>query len=329
MRRVTFAAGVAVVILIVLPVADAPAVAPRAIPAPNGVITGCYNNTTGALKVIDASSASCDAAAETQLTWNQQGQQGQPGPQGTPGAAAAGVRYLHYPWHLMFTDLSQPPGEYYIRHYATSTMVLPSAGTWVVHANVRPLGTANVDQCYLAISDGIVLPNDANPHFGDYLYVDDDYRFWDGGRTLVAHATTTKPSYAVLRCLPHGTPDTDGQLYGSDVYADFEAITVTQADDTDGSSVGSTPALPSAIASLAPGGASSGTLARTISGSTQSSLLRIAGGAKLTPSLRARIVLLAANGSTPAQIAAQTLATPKQITAVIRAYNLHGLASLR
>ena len=56
------------------------------IPATNGVITGCYNNKSGALRVIDTSKTTCVAKTETQLEWNQQGVAGATGATGATGA---------------------------------------------------------------------------------------------------------------------------------------------------------------------------------------------------------------------------------------------------
>jgi hypothetical protein len=55
------------------------------IPAPNGVIYGCYNNNNGTLSVINNAVATCKSN-ETQLTWSQTGPQGPIGPQGPQGA---------------------------------------------------------------------------------------------------------------------------------------------------------------------------------------------------------------------------------------------------
>jgi len=72
------------------------AIAVRAsIPAPNGVISGCYEKDSGDLRIIDASGRGC-RHGETLLSWNQtgpmglqgpQGPQGLPGPQGLAGLA--------------------------------------------------------------------------------------------------------------------------------------------------------------------------------------------------------------------------------------------------
>jgi hypothetical protein len=56
------------------------------IPGANGVIHGCYNPGTGALRVIDYPTQKCETYAETALNWNQTGPQGPQGPQGPTGA---------------------------------------------------------------------------------------------------------------------------------------------------------------------------------------------------------------------------------------------------
>lgn len=64
------------------------------IPAANGVLTGCYANKDGSLRLIDAATGAKCSNKEKQITWNQTGPagpqgatgpQGLPGPQGTPG----------------------------------------------------------------------------------------------------------------------------------------------------------------------------------------------------------------------------------------------------
>lgn len=55
------------------------------IPGSGGVISGCYANKGGNLRVIDAPAASCKST-ESPLSWNETGPQGPQGPQGAPGA---------------------------------------------------------------------------------------------------------------------------------------------------------------------------------------------------------------------------------------------------
>ncbi len=54
-----------------------------AIPDPNGVFDGCYNNRSGKLRVVEDPSE-CNNR-ETATFWNQQGPQGLAGAPGTPG----------------------------------------------------------------------------------------------------------------------------------------------------------------------------------------------------------------------------------------------------
>ena len=60
------------------------ALASASIPAANGVISGCYRTSGGALNVIDASVTTC-GKGQTPLTWNQTGPQGPQGIQGLTG----------------------------------------------------------------------------------------------------------------------------------------------------------------------------------------------------------------------------------------------------
>jgi hypothetical protein len=55
------------------------AVALAAIPSADGTITGCRDNRSGALRVIDAEAGQSCTAKETALTWNQTGPAGPPG----------------------------------------------------------------------------------------------------------------------------------------------------------------------------------------------------------------------------------------------------------
>lgn len=60
-----------------------------AIPDGDGVISGCFNKTSGALRVTDTATqkpGGC-TAKESALTWAQQGPPGEPGAKGDPGVA--------------------------------------------------------------------------------------------------------------------------------------------------------------------------------------------------------------------------------------------------
>ena len=56
-------------------------VAVASIPGPDGAIQGCYDNSTGALRVVDPGAGRSCAVDETALSWSQQGP---PGPKGDP-----------------------------------------------------------------------------------------------------------------------------------------------------------------------------------------------------------------------------------------------------
>lgn len=60
------------------------AAATAAVPAEDGVIDGCYVNSSGTLRVIDPEAEQC-RNGETPISWNQQGPQGPQGPQGIQG----------------------------------------------------------------------------------------------------------------------------------------------------------------------------------------------------------------------------------------------------
>jgi hypothetical protein len=70
-----------------------------AIPGAGGVISGCYSNTNGSLRVIDAQAGGTCPAGQTALTWNQKGPTGPKGATGAKGPTgptgpkgAAGLR---------------------------------------------------------------------------------------------------------------------------------------------------------------------------------------------------------------------------------------------
>jgi hypothetical protein len=56
------------------------------IPDSNGVIHGCYQKTTGSLRVIDTDVGQSCTPSEKTLSWNKEGP---PGPSGPPGSALA------------------------------------------------------------------------------------------------------------------------------------------------------------------------------------------------------------------------------------------------
>jgi len=97
--------GVSILVLLIFG-----GIAYASIPDSNGVIHGCYKNSTGMLKVIDSSSQTC-VSGETALNWNQTGPQGPQGIQGPSGLNKVVQVNTHYtvpvevtPTHLNFTS---------------------------------------------------------------------------------------------------------------------------------------------------------------------------------------------------------------------------------
>jgi hypothetical protein len=103
-------------------------VAYASIPAPDGVIHGCYKTSTGMLIAID-SSASCPSGY-TALNWNQTGPQG---PAGSPGLS--GIHVVTLVNAPQYGELDCPSGEVALSAVAQSGSVTP-----VVDANNRPIG---------------------------------------------------------------------------------------------------------------------------------------------------------------------------------------------
>ena len=58
------------------------------IPSSTGVINGCRNTSSGALRVIDAEAGQVCGVGEVALNWNQTGPRGATGPAGPPGPGA-------------------------------------------------------------------------------------------------------------------------------------------------------------------------------------------------------------------------------------------------
>lgn len=75
--------------------------AAAAIPAANGVISGCYDDKGGELRVIDAETGTTCSTKETTLSWNEHGPAGPAGPQGETGPAGPSVleRPLQVKYH--------------------------------------------------------------------------------------------------------------------------------------------------------------------------------------------------------------------------------------
>lgn len=128
-------------------------VAYSSIPDSQGVIHGCYDDTTGALRVIDTDASGVCRGGETALDWNQQGQPGPtghtgvPGPAGPPGAAltygksASGPVALPSPGQpKTIATLVVPGGSYAIFAKAVGSLTVPgfscAPGTDVIYCNM-------------------------------------------------------------------------------------------------------------------------------------------------------------------------------------------------
>jgi hypothetical protein len=102
-------------------------VAFAAIPDSNGLINACYDNTTGAVRLVDAQPGNCAKTGETGISWNQtgpagpRGEAGSPGAPGAPGVSTAYVvrgsrtldaRPRHNPSNRTIAQFDLPPGSY-------------------------------------------------------------------------------------------------------------------------------------------------------------------------------------------------------------------------
>lgn len=92
-------------------------VAWAAIPSGSGVISGCYNDATGALRVIDADAGATCKPAERELQWSQTGPQGPPGASGTEVVGRRAIR-----------SSQTPAGEAEITARGTGPAGFPAAG---------------------------------------------------------------------------------------------------------------------------------------------------------------------------------------------------------
>ena len=128
-------------------------VAYSSIPDAQGVIHGCYDDSTGALRVIDTGASGICRGGETALDWNQQGQiglTGHTGPQGaagppgvalTYGRSVAGPVALPDPGQVKtVATLTVPRGSYAIFAKVEGSLTVPGfscdPGTDVIYCNM-------------------------------------------------------------------------------------------------------------------------------------------------------------------------------------------------
>jgi hypothetical protein len=145
-----------------------------------GVYTGCYNKTSGLLRVIDAAipSQKC-ASSEQKITWNQtgiqgiqgiQGVKGDQGIQGPPGADATLPDFLGPQiWKIRFID----DGDQGTQPGGTSTMNLPAARINYDHQDTIDSFVGDISQCTHFFAVTITL----NTELGEEI----DYISSDGG----------------------------------------------------------------------------------------------------------------------------------------------------
>lgn len=191
-RRVTVAVAAAVV------VAVAGGVAYATIPDSGGVITGCYNNKTGALRVVDADAGADCLPAETPLRWSQQGPSGPTGPagpQGPPGGSGLSVYIPSAEGGQEFeSDLRIPlltiPGLAEVRGICDRKFVgngIPEWNYTKLGFNVRPLPPYGTERQWKALFT--YVPGQAGPE------PQTDHPEWG----LIRFASVTNPAEWSLR----------------------------------------------------------------------------------------------------------------------------------
>jgi len=125
-------------------------VAYSSIPDAQGVIHGCYDDTTGALRVIDTDGSGVCRGGETALDWNQEGQPGPTGHTGLPGAPGVALTYgRSRSGPVALPDSAQPKtiatlvvpgGSYAVFAKAVGGLTVPSfscaPGTDVIYCNL-------------------------------------------------------------------------------------------------------------------------------------------------------------------------------------------------
>ena len=139
MRKLALAtAGFTAVVLV------AGGIAFAAIPhSTTGVISGCWGNSNGQLRVIDAEAGHKCKNNETALSWNQTGPQGQPGPQGDPGPQGPpGPSNIVYSGAVNANGTLQASTGYSVNHPNTGAYLFTfPAGTFSGHTGRVPFAT--------------------------------------------------------------------------------------------------------------------------------------------------------------------------------------------
>ena len=135
----------------------------------NGVITGCADQLTGGLRVIDTAVTTCKTT-ETRLPWNQIGPQGLQGPQGIQGpqglVGPQGVQGAVGP--------QGPPGLSHAWRNSTASSVQLFGGTSQSYLPVVSVTVPNGDflvDASLVFSNGTSI-NSTFPTSEEYCYLD-------------------------------------------------------------------------------------------------------------------------------------------------------------
>jgi hypothetical protein len=157
-----------------------------AIPDGGGVIHGCYDKHSGAIRVYDGSTnqpSGC-TVKEAALDWNQRGPQGVPGPQGAKGDTGPSNGYVDA-WSNapVYIDGVQPT--------TVASLDLP-AGRYVIFAKGSVAGNSGGNvlvQCTLTAGAGY-----------DYTDVDFDADDHTGNVALTIGADLSAAGQAQLRC---------------------------------------------------------------------------------------------------------------------------------
>lgn len=320
-----------VVVVCLLPLG----VAVAAIPDGGGVIHACYANGGGAVRVVDTSgqNASCDPAGETALAWNQTGPTGPAGPAGPAGDPGGGAT-VYERWWAPSRIISAAGLDY--SDFSQSSLELPAGDYLVTTRAFRRSGTTTLYGCRL--KRGVGSPQPVDLYHGDFLDgTIDAQRSQLAGASVPEELSGTlhldAPGYVAFQCVPYGlTLGPKGeqihkrlslQTGKDDIRVTITAVTVgkivTSFDPGEPAPVA--PPVPETVKAF---------LGKPLSSKDTAALSSAArGGAKLTRADRARIVLLAAAGVPAVQIAAQTTATPAQVTTTLRTFARKGIRGLR
>ena len=188
-----------VVLFVAALTALAASVAYAAIPSSDGVISGCRDVKTGALRVIDAEAGETCGGKETALNWNRTGPQGPPGETGPAGPAGSAAAYARinadgtvapdFAHGITNANVSHPaPGIYCLRGLGFQ----PRAAVATGPATIRPDGS------------GGFLPNDWDTNVTASLLLA------NGGAFFVFCDTAVGPDQATVRIYvsnPNGLVD--------------------------------------------------------------------------------------------------------------------------